>query len=244
MAPLCYHRAGNWGTGMTRLDEAIAALEALAEPRIRDGHSRYGIVTADRVIGVAMANVQKVARAYRKDHALAEALWRSGIYEARLMATYVDDPALVTPEQMDRWAREFDNWATCDTLCFKLFDRTDAAFDMVDRWATDEAEFVKRAAFALLASLAQHDKKGLEEPFLERLPLIEAAATDERNFVKKGVSWALRGIGEKRNPVLRTAARNLATRLAASTGKGERWVGKDALREFSRKDAAINAAEN
>jgi 3-methyladenine DNA glycosylase AlkD len=226
-----------------RLGQAIAALEELAEARIRDGLGRYGIVTADRVLGVAMANVQKVARAYRKDHALAEALWGSGIYEARLMATYVDDPALVTPAQMDRWAREFDNWATCDTLCFKLFDRTAAAFDMVDRWATDEAEFVKRAAFALLASLAQHDKKALEQPFLERLPLIEAAATDGRNFVKKGVSWALRGIGGKKNPVLRAAARDVADRLATSPDKSAKWVGRDAQKEFAKADASHAKAD-
>ena len=108
---------------------------------------------------------------------------------------------------MDRWARDFDNWATCDTLCFALFDRTAHAFDMVDRWADDEAEFVKRAAFALLASLALHDKKREDEAFLSRLPLIEKAASDERNFVKKGVSWALRSYrrAEKRGAARRRA---------------------------------------
>lgn len=221
-----------------RLGQALSELEELAEARIRDGLGRYGIVTTDKVLGVAMANVQKVAKRFAPDHDLAAALWASGVYEARLMTAYVDDPTLVTPAQMDRQARQFDNWATCDTLCFKLFDRTGAAFDMVDRWATDEAEFVKRSAFALLASLALHDKKGIDEPFLARMGLIEAGASDERNFVKKGVSWALRAIGQKKSPALRVAARELATRLAASSGKNERWVGNDALREFSKKDEA------
>ena len=220
---------------MTKVSEAIAALEAKAETRISDGLLRYGIVTADRVIGVPMGSIQKVGKALGRDHDLAAALWESGVYEGRLLSTYVDDPALVTPDQMDRWARDFDNWATCDTLCFALFDRSPHAFEMVDRWADDEAEFVKRAAFALLASLALHDKKREDEAFLSRLPLIEKAASDDRNFVKKGVSWALRGIGGRKSEVLRSAAREVADRLAASADKSARWVGKDAVRAFAKK---------
>jgi 3-methyladenine DNA glycosylase AlkD len=220
--------------GMTRVEEAIAALEGQAEARIRDGLARYGIATGDRIIGVPMAGIQKVGKAFRPDHELAEALWKTGLYEARMLAAYVDDPKLVTPAQMDRWARDFDNWATCDTLCFALFDRTAHAFDMVDRWANDPAEFVKRAAFALLAGVALHDKKMEDGPFLARLPLIEAAAGDERNFVKKGVSWALRTMGGRKSEALRAAARELAEGLAASTDKSSRWVGKDALKSFDK----------
>jgi 3-methyladenine DNA glycosylase AlkD len=222
---------------MTRLADALTALEMLAETRIKEGLARYGIATADRIIGVPMGGIQKAARAYRRDHELAAALWETGIYEARLLAAYVDDPAQVTPEQMDRWARDFDNWATCDTLCFDLFDRTGHAFEMIDRWANDEAEFVRRAAFALLASIALHDKKAADEPFLARLTLIEAAAGDGRNFVKKRVSWALRTIGRRKSPALRAAARALAERLAASPDKSRKWVGRDAQRAFAKADA-------
>ena len=223
---------------MTRLEEAVAALEEKGEARIRDGLARYGIVTAERVIGVPMAGIQTVAKAFRHDHDLAAALWETGIYEARMLAAYVDDPALVSPEQMDRWTRDLDNWGTCDTLCFVLFDRTPHAFEMVDRWADDPAEFVKRTAFALLACLALHDKESGDAPFLARLPLIEAAAGDERNFVKKGVSWALRAIGGRRSPALRAAAREVAERLAASTDKSAKWIGREALRAFNRKKPA------
>jgi 3-methyladenine DNA glycosylase AlkD len=223
---------------MSRLAEALAALEALAEARIRDGLSRYGIATADRVVGVPMAGIQKVGKSFGRDPVLAEALWATHVYEARLLAAYIAEPALLTPEQMDGWARDFDNWGTCDTLCFALFDKSPHAFDMVDRWADDEAEFVKRTAFALLASLALHDKKSGDAPFLERLPLIEAAATDPRNFVKKGVSWALRAIGGRKSPALRAAARALADRLAASPDKTAKWVGKDAQRAFAKADKA------
>lgn len=223
---------------MNRLAEAIAALEARAETRIADGLSRYGIVTSDRVIGVPMGAIQTVGKSFGRDHALAAALWDTAVYEGRLLCAYIDDPALVTPEQMDRWARDFDNWGTCDTLCFALFDRTACAFEMVDRWADDEAEFVKRAAFALLASLALHRKSEADEPFLARLTLIEAAGGDGRNFVKKGVSWALRAVGGRKSSILRTAAREVAERLAGSTDKSARWIGKDALKAFDKKKEA------
>jgi 3-methyladenine DNA glycosylase AlkD len=222
---------------VSRLAEALAALEAQGEARVRDGMVRYGIVTDERVIGVAMAAIQKIAMGLGRDHPLAAELWETKVYEARLLAAFVDDPALVTAEQMDRWARDFDNWATCDTLCFKLFDRAPDAWAMVDRWAGANGEFVKRSAFALLASLALHDKASGDAPFLERMRLIEAAATDDRNFVKKGVSWALRGIGIKKSPALRAAARAMAQKLAASSDKTARWIGKDALRQFAKADA-------
>jgi 3-methyladenine DNA glycosylase AlkD len=218
----------------SRLADALNALEALGEARIRDGLARYGIVTRERVIGVAMANIQKVARQFGRDHTLAEALWETRVYEARLLVAYVADPAALTPEQMDAWTRDMDNWATPDTLAFKLFDQSPHAFSMVDRWANDPGEWVKRTAFALLASLALHDRKGGDEPFLERMPLIEAAATDERNFVKKGVSWALRSVGGKQSPTLRDAARELADRLAASPDKAAKWVGRDAQKAFAK----------
>ncbi|MEA3014936.1 MAG: hypothetical protein QOD42_3481 [Sphingomonadales bacterium] len=217
-----------------RAAEALAALEDLSEARIRDGLGRYGIVTQERVIGVSMAAIQKVAKSFGRDAGLAEALWAMRVYEARMLAAHLGDPALLTPGQMDRWTREVDNWATRDTLCFKLFDRSPHAFAMVDRWADDPAEFVKRAAFALLASLALHDRKSGDEPFLARLRLIEAAATDERNFVMKSVSWALRAIGGKNSPALRAAARELADRLAESSDKSARWIGRDAQKAFAK----------
>ena len=219
------------------LDEALAALEARGEARIRDGLARYGISTADRVIGVPMAGIQQVGKSCGRDHALAGALWETGVYEARMLTAFVGDPSLMTREEMDGWTRDFDNWGVCDTLCFKLFDKSPHAFAMVDRWADDPAEFVKRTAFALLASLALHDKNAADELFLSRLPLTEAAATDERNFVKKGVSWALRSIGRRKSPTLRTAARELADRLAGASSKSSRWVGKDARKEFGKLDS-------
>jgi len=220
---------------VSRLAEALAALEARGTAATRDGMARYGIV-ADKAFGVTVGDIRQIAKELGRDHALADALWRSGRYEARLLAAFVDDPKAVTPDQMHRWTAACENWADCDTICFHLFDKTPHAFAGIDRWATDEREFVRRAAFALLASVALHDKKCPEEPFLDRLPLIESAATDPRNFVKKGVSWALRGIGGRKSPALRAAARELADRLAASPDRTAKWIGRDAQRAFAKAD--------
>jgi 3-methyladenine DNA glycosylase AlkD len=219
-----------------RVTAVLAALEAAASPAVRDQMApRYGIVT-DRAMGVPMAAMQRIARRFGPDHALAEALWDTGWYEARMVATLLDDPAQVTPAQMDRWRADFDNWAIVDTACFKLFDRVPHAFAKVDEWAALNDEFGRRAGFALLACLALHGR-GDDADFLARLPLVEAAATDDRNFVKKAVTWALRAIGGKKSPPLRRAARDLAASLAQSPDRTARWIGRDAGRAFSQADA-------
>lgn len=207
---------------------ALAWLKRHGTKATREGMARYGI-TADKAYGVTMADIKVLAKQLGRDHALALALWDTGWYEARLLAPLIDEPDAVTPAQMDRWCKDFDSWAVCDTACFHLFDRTPHAWKKVTAWAKRREEFQRRAAFALLASLALHRHGGPDEPYLAALPLIEAAADDDRNFIKKALSWALRGIGG-RNLVLHGAASALATRLAASPEKAARWLGKDALR--------------
>jgi 3-methyladenine DNA glycosylase AlkD len=207
----------------------------------RDGMARYGIV-APQVFGVSVAALRQLGKTLGCRPDLAEPLWKTGWYEARMLVAFVADPVLVTPAQMDRWARDFDNWAICDHLTFHLFDRSPHAWRKVDAWAAKDAEFVRRASFALLAALALHDRDAADAAFLDRLPLIEVAADDPRNFVKKGVSWALRSIGG-RNVPLHAAAVALATRLAASSSAPARWVGKDTLRDLSRPLIAARVAK-
>jgi len=236
MPPKAKKAAAKWPKRMQKSDvEAVlASLERAGSKKVREEMGpRYGIHTPD-AFGVIMRDMQRLAKGIGTNHDLALALWDTGHYEARMVASMIDDPAKVTSAQMDRWCRSFDNWAICDTVCFKLFDRVPHALDKVVRWAGKREEFVKRAGFALLASIALHDKKAADEPFLKCLPLIEKAADDERNFVKKGVSWALRGIG-KRNTRLQAAAMEVARRLAASDQPAARWIGKDTLREFGKK---------
>jgi 3-methyladenine DNA glycosylase AlkD len=193
--------------------------------------ARFGIV-APNAFGVSMANVQVLAKRLGRSHELALALWDTGWYEARLLTSFVDEPAQVTLAQMDRWCRDFDNWGICDTVCFHLFDRTPHAWAKVAKWHDQRGEFVRRGAFALLASLALHDRTTGNQPFVDSLALIERAATDERNFVKKGVSWALRLIG-RRNRALNTHAVTLARRLSRSPDATARWIGRGAYKELT-----------
>jgi 3-methyladenine DNA glycosylase AlkD len=214
-----------------RVADALAWLENHAKKSIRDGMARYAIPN-DKALGVLMGDIQKLAKLLGRDHALALALWKTDVYEARLLCAYIDEPERVTPAQMDAQARDFDNWAVCDTLCFALWVRTPHAFAKIKKWATHKDEYVKRASFALLASMALKHKESTEADYLRCLPLIEKAAADERNFVKKAVSWALRGVG-RRSIKLNKASMVLAKKLASSKEAAPRWIGKDAFRELS-----------
>ena len=210
---------------------ALEWLERRGTKKNRDGMARYGIV-ADKVFGVSMGTMQSLAKELGRDHKLSEALWKTGWYEARMLASLVGEPDRVTSAQMERWAKSFDNWAVCDTATFVLWDRTSHAWGKVREWSGRKEEFVKRAAFAMLASLTVHDKKAPDELYLAGLKLVEREAVDDRNFVKKAVNWALRSIG-KRSPALNKASIDVARRLAESPDAAPRWVGKDALRELT-----------
>jgi 3-methyladenine DNA glycosylase AlkD len=214
-----------------QVQSAIESLEQMSSKHDYDNLARFGI-TANKAFGVSVANIRLLAKRLGRNHELAAKLWDTGWYEARMLTSFVDEPARVTPTQMDRWCRDFDNWGITDTLCFHLFDRTPHAWAKVAQWSDKRAEFVKRASFALLASIALHDKKAPDEPFLESLTFIERAAPDDRNFVKKGVSWALRSVG-RRNAALHEASVALSRRLVASSEPAARWIGKDAVKELT-----------
>ncbi len=210
----------------------LTSLKRRSSKRTRDEMGpRYGVFT-DKAFGVKVADIQQVARKVGRNHELALALWKTGWYEARMLTAFIEELEFVTAAQMDRWCKDFDNWGICDTLCFHLFDRTSYAFAKVVQWSKSREEFVKRGAFALLACLALHDKQASDEQFRQCLPLIERAASDERNFVKKGVSWGLRLVG-RRNIALNREAVELSKRLAVSDEPAARWIGKAALKELN-----------
>jgi 3-methyladenine DNA glycosylase AlkD len=212
------------------VETVIAELRALGSAENRAGMARFGINTA-RAFGVPMTAQRPLARKYRRNHGLALALWASGYHEARILAALIDDPATVTPRQMDAWAADFNSWDLCDQVCLKLFVKTPYTEAKIVRWAKDRREFVRRAAFALMAAYSVHGKDA-DEALLRFLPLIEAAATDERNFVRKAVNWALRQVG-KQNSRLHAPALKLARQLAASDNRAARWIGNDAVRELT-----------
>ena len=215
-----------------KVRDALRWLERRGSKRIRDElEPRYGI-RVTKAFGVPVGRIRQLGKQLGQDHALAQALWETGWYEARLLAAFVAEPARVTPAQMDRWARGFDNWGVVDTVCFHLLDRSPHAWRKVEQWTAREDEFIRRAGFVLLACLALHDADAPDERFQRGLALIERGAGDPRNFVKKGVLWGLRGIGD-RNPALNAAAKETALRLSQSDHPSGRWIGKTALRELN-----------
>jgi 3-methyladenine DNA glycosylase AlkD len=228
-------------------NEVLEWLERRGSKQVVRGMARYGI-PSDGAVGVPMGTLLKLAKQLGTDHELSLALWDSGCYEARLLAALVGDPQRVTRRQMDAWAKGFQNWGDCDTVCFKLFDRSPFAWERAPRWANSSREFVRRGGFVLMACLALHDKAAPDKSFLPFLPLIEKGAADERNFVAKGVSWALRAIGG-RSPALHERSVATAERLANAEDAPRRWVGRDALRElrspklrarFARRGARVS----
>jgi 3-methyladenine DNA glycosylase AlkD len=215
---------------MTAATDLITHLRSLRNPRNIEGQRRFGISGHSEQLGLAAPQLREIARAHRGDHALALELWASGIHDARGLATLVDDPRRITRGQMERWVRDCDNWAVTDALAF-LFDRTPFAEEKAHRWSRRKAEFVKRAAFSMMAGMAVHRKELPDAVFLGFLPVIARESTDERNFVRKAVNWALRGIG-KRNPRLKRAAIAEAKKLQRRDSKAARWIAADALREL------------
>ena len=214
-----------------RNDEILRKLRSLANPESVKGMARYGI-GPENALGVSVPQLRSIAKSLGKDHFLAQELWESGVHEARMLAAMVDEPAKVTEEQMERWVWEIDSWDVCDTCCSSLFDKTDLARKKALEWPGREEEFVKRSGFSLMAALAVHDKGAPDDLFIGFLPVIEHESTDERNYVKKAVNWALRQIG-KRSVVLNRAAIESAKRIQRIDSKSARWIASDALRELT-----------
>ena len=206
-----------------------------------EGMSRYGI-SSKNTLGVSVPVLRKMAKEIGRNHTLAQRLWSSGIHEARLLAGFIDEPVKVTQEQMEAWAADFESWDVCDQVCSNLFDKTSFAYVKAEEWSSRQEEFVKRAGFVLMAALAVHDKKAPDEKLTVFLPLILRESTDERNFVRKAVNWALRQIG-KRNSNLHTEALKTANKILGLDSKSARWIASDAIRELQNKHFKAKTAK-
>jgi 3-methyladenine DNA glycosylase AlkD len=228
---LGFERWWRWRDMSLTAEEILAQLNALANSENVAGMARYGI-NPQGALGISMPTLRGIAKQAGRDHSMAEQLWASGLHEARILASLVDVPHLVTEEQMECWVVDFDSWDVCDQVCGNLFDRTPYAYQKAKEWSGRDAEFVKRAGFVLMAWLATHDKKAGDDQLEQFFPMIAREAGDERNFVKKAVNWALRGIG-KRNLYLNHRAVETALQIQANNSKAARWVAADALRELT-----------
>jgi 3-methyladenine DNA glycosylase AlkD len=218
---------------MSSAADIIREMRSLANPAALDGMARFGI-DASSALGLNVPAVRKIARRLGKDQKLAEQLWETGVHEARWLAAFVADPAVISRSTMDKWVRDFNSWDVCDACCCDLFDRTPFVWRKIPMWAANKREYVRRAAFSTLACAAVHDKAADDRRFLDGLALVERYAFDDRNFVRKAVNWALRNIG-KRNERLLPAAIASATRVREQDTKSARWIAADALREFRSK---------
>jgi 3-methyladenine DNA glycosylase AlkD len=215
---------------MASVKDVLDKLQSKAQPERLEGMAKYGM-TVEQRLGVSVPDMRKLAKEIGRDHKLALDLWRTGIAEARIVAGMVGDPAKLTEEQMENWVKGINSWDVCDQVCMNLFEKNQLAWKKIVDWSEREEEFVKRTAFSLVACLAWHDKKASDDKFIEFLPVIIREATDERNFVKKAVNWALRNIG-KRNLNLNRAAINAAKEIQRLDSKAARWIAADAIREL------------
>ena len=211
--------------------QVINRLKSLSDPEAVKGMARFGI-NPKNTYGVSIPNLRKLAKEIGRNHELAQQLWETGIHEARILASMIDNPEEVTNEQMESWVKDFDSWDVCDQCCSNLFEKTRFAYQKAIEWSSRKEEFVKRAGFVLMACLAVSDKKAADNPFVTFLSVIQREAGDNRNYVKKAVNWALRQIG-KRNPTLNKKAIEAAEEIQKVDSRSSRWISSDALRELT-----------
>jgi len=215
---------------VSSVEEVLKKLQAHSRPNELRGMARYGI-TIERRLGVSVPQMRKMAKELGKNHKLALGLWKTGIPEARIVAAMIDEPELLTEKQMEDWVKGIDSWDICDQVCMNLFEKSPLAWKKILDWSKREEEFVKRTAYALIACLAWHNKDAEDEQFISLFPVMKRGATDERNFVRKAVNWALRNVG-KRNVNLNRAAIDTAKELSGIDSKSARWIASDAIREL------------
>lgn len=220
------------------VDQVIEWLHSAASQEERVSLARYGI-PRERALGIPMRELKARAKTIGRSHDLAAQLWDTGLYEARTLAAFIDDPDEVTSDQMDDWVHDFDSWAICDTVCFHLFDRTASAWDKVGTWSNAEGEFIRRAAFALLWALALHDRDAPDERFRDALEVVERSRPDDRPLVNKSADMALRAIA-RRSPALQQATMETAERMARSQDRGPAWIGKHTLRELTKQSPTVS----
>jgi 3-methyladenine DNA glycosylase AlkD len=219
----------------------MGELQSKAKAENIDGMARFAIV-GDQRMGVSVPDMRKIAKSVGKNHQLALDLWDTGVPEGMIVAGMIAEPDKLTEQQMEDWVVDINSWDICDQVCMNLFEKTPLAEKKIFEWSTREGEFVKRTSYALIACLAWHDKQAVDERFINYFPLIVAGSTDERNFVKKAVNWALRNIG-KRNQNLNKQAIRVANQIHEIDSKSARWIASNALRELESEKIQLRLSK-
>ena len=216
-----------------KYEEVMAQLKSMGNPKNIEGMRRFGIKSENN-FGNSVTTLRNYAKKIGKNHDLAVKLWESGIRDARMVAACIENPETVTEEQVDKWVRDLDSWDICDYCCGHFFDKTPIAYKKVREWTKSKELFVKRAGFSLIAWLAVHDKKKDDSEFISFLKIIERESTDERNYIRKSVNWALRQIG-KRNIDMNKKALAISKKIQKIDSKSAKWIASDAIRELTSK---------
>lgn len=225
---------------MKTVEEIIEKLNEFANPSNVEGMAKFGMA-AEKRLGISIPDLRKIGKQIGKNHQLALELWKTGIPEAQIVSALIAEPDKLTEEQMEEWVEDINSWDTCDQVCMNLFDKSPLAFKKVFDWSEREEEFVKRTAFSMIACIAWHQKNISDKKLIEFFPLIKRESTDERNFVKKAVNWALRHIGKK-NKNLNKAALKLAYEIKEIESKSARWIANNAIKELE-SEAVQNRLE-
>lgn len=212
-------------------NELIKDLKKLKNSKSVEGMTRFGI-NPESALGISMPILRQKGKEIGRNHDLALELWESGIHEVRILSSIIDEPEKVTKSQMNTWVKDFNSWDLCDQCCMNLFGKTKYATEFPFIWAEKKSEFIKRAGFVMMAVNAVHNKEQSDKDIKEYFPLIIKHSSDERNFVKKSVNWALRQIG-KRNLNLNKEAIIVCKQLMAEDSSVANWIASDALRELS-----------
>lgn len=220
---------------MASASQVLARLKSMGDAEDLKGMARFGM-SVEKRFGVSVPEMRKMAKEIGRNHALALKLWKTGIADARILASMIADPEAMRARDLKDWVFAFDSWDVCDQVCMNLLEKVPLARRKIPEWAAREEEFVRRSAFALIACLAWHDKQASDAEFRRYLPLIRRGAEDERNFVKKAVSWALRNIG-KRNAALHKAAMQTAKDLQRMDSRVARWIAADTIRDLEAAKA-------
>jgi 3-methyladenine DNA glycosylase AlkD len=216
------------------VNDIINKLRSKANPNNLEGMACYGISTANR-LGNSIPDLRKIAKETGKNHKLALKLWEKGIDETKILASMIGEEDRLTEEEVEKWVTDFNSWDVCDQVCMNLLDKTPFAVKKIKEWVKRKEEFVKRAAFSLIACIAVHNKEMPDDEFIKFLPIIKNASMDERNYVKKAVSWALRNIG-KRNKNLNDEVLKFAKELESIDSKSAKWIAKDTLKDIQREN--------
>ncbi|MEJ2355975.1 MAG: DNA alkylation repair protein [candidate division WOR-3 bacterium] len=215
------------------VEDIVTELKSKANPDNLEGMARYGISTANR-LGNSIPTLRQLAKEIGKNHKLALELWEEGIDETRILASMIGEEDKMTEDQAEKWVVDFNSWDVCDQVCMNLFKKLPFAEKKIKEWSKREEEFVKRGAFAIIACIAVYDKEKPDNEFIQFLSQIKKAATDERNYVKKAVSWALRNIG-KRNKNLNKEIVKFAKELEKTDSESARWIARDTLKDIQRE---------